>query len=55
MVKNRPIIWIIAGPAIGTIAGIVFHNIPAGICLGTAMGILFLLVSFTDVERKSRN
>lgn len=50
--KNKPSIWVVAGTGIGTSVGAALDNIPAGITLGAAMGILAMLVSFTTVERK---
>lgn len=50
--KSKPSIWVLAGMGVGTFAGLVLDNVPAGITLGTAMGILTMLVSFTTVEKK---
>lgn len=50
--KQQPSFWVIAGIATGTTIGVALDNIPAGVCLGAAMGILTMLLSFTKVERK---
>lgn len=50
--KNKPSIWVVAGIGIGTSIGVAFDNIPAGVTLGAAIGILTMLVSFTTVEKK---
>ena len=53
--NNKPSYWVIGGLLIGIAAGIILDNIPAGACLGTAIGILSMLVAFTNVETKNRN
>ncbi|MBN8676077.1 MAG: hypothetical protein J0L56_18240 [Chitinophagales bacterium] len=50
--KNKPSIWVVVGIGTGTSAGVALNNIPAGVTLGAAMGILTMLVSFTTAERK---
>lgn len=52
--NNKPSYWVIAGTLVGIIAGALLDNIPAGACLGTAVGILSMLVAFTTVESKNR-
>jgi F0F1-type ATP synthase assembly protein I len=53
--SNKPSYRIVAGLLLGIIAGVILDNIPAGVCLGTAIGILGMLVAFTAVERKNGN
>jgi mannose/fructose/N-acetylgalactosamine-specific phosphotransferase system component IIC len=48
-------LWFIAGIIIGTVAGFLLGNISAGICLGTTVGLLTMLLSFTRTEQKNRN
>ncbi|MBL7707808.1 MAG: hypothetical protein JNJ86_02000 [Chitinophagaceae bacterium] len=50
--KNKPSIWVVAGIGIGASVGVALDNIPAGVTLGAAIGILTMLVSFTTVEKK---
>jgi hypothetical protein len=52
--NNKPAYWVFAGSLVGIIAGAVLDNIPAGACLGTAVGILSMLLAFTSVESKKR-
>jgi F0F1-type ATP synthase assembly protein I len=51
--NNKPTYWVIAGIIIGVAIGFVLDNIPAGLCLGAAVGILSMLVAFTTVENKT--
>jgi hypothetical protein len=53
--KNKPSFWVIVGIVTGTSIGVAFGNIPAGVCLGTSIGILVMLLSFTKAERKDRS
>jgi hypothetical protein len=43
--------WLISGVSLGTVFGIILQNIPAGICLGLAIGCLTMLLSFTSIEK----
>ncbi|HEX5651655.1 MAG TPA: hypothetical protein VFX58_01190 [Chitinophagaceae bacterium] len=54
MRKSRPFIWVLTGLAIGTTIGVIFQNIAAGMSLGTATGILTMLIAFTEVDQKNK-
>lgn len=53
--KTYPGWWLILGVVIGITSGVALDNIPAGACLGTAIGSLVMLVSMTDLEKKSES
>lgn len=52
--NNKPAYWVITGFLAGTAIGVILDNIAAGMCLGTAVGLLSMLVAFTTVENKNR-
>jgi hypothetical protein len=45
MNKTNVFFWLITGVGIGTVLGVAFDNIPAGVSLGTGSGLLALLLS----------
>lgn len=53
--KNKPIFRVLVGMLTSSIAGLILENIPAGLCLGTAVGLLTMILSFTRVEQNNRN
>ena len=53
--KNKPFFWVITGIVLGTSLGVALDNIPAGVTLGAAIGLLTMLLSFTRVEQNKRN
>lgn len=55
MKKGKPFTWVIAGILLGTTLGVALDNIPAGATLGAAIGLLTMLLSFTQVEQNKRN
>jgi uncharacterized membrane protein len=38
---NQIGLWLTIGAGVGTLLGIVFHNIAMGITMGTALGLVF--------------
>jgi hypothetical protein len=52
---NKSSFWIVIGIAIGIATGVASKNIQAGIFIGVGAGMLLLIVTNLEVEKKIRN
>jgi hypothetical protein len=53
--KNRISFWTTIGIAIGAATGIASKNIHAGFCIGIGAGMLLMIVTNLEVDKKIRN
>jgi hypothetical protein len=53
--KNKISFWIAIGISIGTATGIVSKNAPAGVCIGIGAGMLLMILTNLEADRKIRN
>lgn len=52
---NKAGFWTVIGVAIGTVTGVASKNMEAGICIGIGTGMLLMIVTNLEVDRKIRN
>jgi len=50
--KNSFAIWMIIGIGTGTLAGVIYNNLPAGITLGASFGMLVILFTWLNVFKQ---
>ena len=50
--KTNFAIWMVIGIGTGTLAGVIYNNLPAGITLGTSFGMLVNLFMWLNVFKQ---
>jgi hypothetical protein len=53
--KNKFSFWMVIGIGVGTAIGVAYKNIPAGVSIGAATGMLIMLLSFLKNKLKTKN
>ncbi|MBL7744670.1 MAG: hypothetical protein JNN00_14460 [Chitinophagaceae bacterium] len=53
--KNKAGFWTIIGMATGTAIAIVSKNIPAGLFIGAGTGMLLLIITNLETDKKIQN